>query len=246
MSHKILALWATPRSTSTAFEWMMRQRGDFLVEHEPFGEGFYYGEDRRSRRDADVPARPGLDYASVWRSLRAQAARQPLFIKEFPHYIRDRSDADFLSHFRHSFLIRDPAKSLPGIFHKWPDFTLEETGYVEQHALFERITELDGRAPPVMESGDLLRQPEAMVKAYCAAVDIPFIAEALTWDPGTRKEVSWYDGGSWHGHLRQSRGFEARETSHYVSIDADPHLKRSYEACRPHYEALYAHRLRIA
>mgnify|MGYP004335039397 FL=1 len=26
--HKIVALWAVPCSTSTAFEWMMRQRGD--------------------------------------------------------------------------------------------------------------------------------------------------------------------------------------------------------------------------
>ena len=54
-----LALWATPRSTSTAFEWMMRQRGDFTCVHEPWNELYYYGEDRRSDRDGGVPARPG-------------------------------------------------------------------------------------------------------------------------------------------------------------------------------------------
>jgi len=32
--HKIVALWAVPRSTSTAFEWMMRQRGDMDCLHE--------------------------------------------------------------------------------------------------------------------------------------------------------------------------------------------------------------------
>ena len=42
--HKILALWAVPRSTSTAFEWMMRQRGDLDCLHEPFGEAWYQGE----------------------------------------------------------------------------------------------------------------------------------------------------------------------------------------------------------
>ncbi len=26
--HDIVVLWATPRSTTTAFEWMMRMRGD--------------------------------------------------------------------------------------------------------------------------------------------------------------------------------------------------------------------------
>ncbi|MCP4301768.1 MAG: sulfotransferase family protein, partial [Gammaproteobacteria bacterium] len=45
--HKILALWATPRSTSTAFEWMMRMRGDMTCFHEPFGEAWYQGEDAR-------------------------------------------------------------------------------------------------------------------------------------------------------------------------------------------------------
>ena len=37
---KILALWAVPRSTSTAFERMMRERGDFWVVDEPFGLSF--------------------------------------------------------------------------------------------------------------------------------------------------------------------------------------------------------------
>ena len=47
--HKIVALWAVPRSTSTAFEWMMRQRGDIACLHEPFGEAWYQGEDPLGR-----------------------------------------------------------------------------------------------------------------------------------------------------------------------------------------------------
>ena len=43
--HRILVLWATPRSTSTEFEWMMRPRGDLTCFHEPFGEAWYKGED---------------------------------------------------------------------------------------------------------------------------------------------------------------------------------------------------------
>ena len=44
----ILALWAVPRSTSTAFERMMRERGDFGVHDEPFGQSFYYSQERRN------------------------------------------------------------------------------------------------------------------------------------------------------------------------------------------------------
>ena len=60
--HKILALWATPRSTSTAFEWMMRMRGDMTCFHEPFGEPWYQGEEPLwPRLKPDSPRTPGTD-----------------------------------------------------------------------------------------------------------------------------------------------------------------------------------------
>jgi len=58
---KILALWALPRSTSTAFETMMRQRGDFLVFHEPFVPCFYYSEERKSDRYPEVERNPAYN-----------------------------------------------------------------------------------------------------------------------------------------------------------------------------------------
>lgn len=45
MSQQITLLWAMPRSTSAALEWMMRMRGDHACFHEPFGEAWYHGED---------------------------------------------------------------------------------------------------------------------------------------------------------------------------------------------------------
>lgn len=42
--HRIIVLWATSRSTSTAFEWMMRMRGDMECFYEPFGQAWYQGE----------------------------------------------------------------------------------------------------------------------------------------------------------------------------------------------------------
>ena len=62
----IYVLWATPRSTSTAFEWMMRMRGDMACFHEPFGEAWYQGDDARAPRlSADSPRKPGLNFGVV-------------------------------------------------------------------------------------------------------------------------------------------------------------------------------------
>ena len=111
--HKIVALWAIPRSTSTAFEWMMRQRGDLDCLHEPFGEAWYQGEAPLWHRfqPGDLTT-PGLTLDGVWHDIQARARHGPVFLKDFPHYISHMWDAEFLAHFTHAFLIRDPAKTL--------------------------------------------------------------------------------------------------------------------------------------
>ena len=77
--NKIVALWAIPRSTSTAFEWMMRQRGDLDCLHEPFGEAWYQGENPLWQRfkPGDVTT-PGLTLESVWEDIQARAQKGPV------------------------------------------------------------------------------------------------------------------------------------------------------------------------
>ena len=63
----ILALWAVPRSTSTAFERMMRQRGDHDCVHEPFGEVWYSIGNATHPPPSHVQHRPSLSYESAWK-----------------------------------------------------------------------------------------------------------------------------------------------------------------------------------
>ncbi len=243
--HKILALWATPRSTSTAFEWMMRTRGDMTCFHEPFGEAWYQGEEARwPRIKPDSPRTPGLTFEAVWRTLLEAAEAGPVFSKDFPHYIEHLWSDDFLGHFNHSFLIRDPAKVATSMYKHWPDFVLKEIGFVEQRALFDRLADRQGAAPPVIDSDDLLENPHGIVEAYCGAVGIPFKPEALSWEPGTRDEVSWYDGGSWHQNLRDSDGLKPQPRRYIDISEAPERVKEIHEIVLPHYERLHAHRLK--
>ena len=244
--HKILVLWATPRSTSTAFEWMMRQRGDLRCFHEPFGEWWYAGDGAPwPRLTADSPRKPGLTFESTWSTLQQAAGEGPVFSKDFPHYVENYWTDAFLDHFNHSFLIRDAAKVVTSVQKRWPDVHLKELAFVEQRELFDRIADREGAAPPVIDSDDLLRNPHGIVKAYCEAVDIPFVAEALTWEAGAEtSQYSWYDGGSWHESLKNSTGLTPQEPG-YTDISAAPdHAKQLYEQVLPHYQHLYAHRLK--
>lgn len=242
-----LTLWATPRSTSTAFEWMMRQRGDFRCFHEPFNELYYYGEDRRSKRDASVAARPGHTYASVWSDLIEQAEQTNLFLKDFVYSVAHFLTDEMLDRMTHTFLIRDPRRVIQGIHHHWPDCTFEELGFESLNRLFQRTASRLGQTPVVISSDDLLSYPKATTRAYCQAVGIEFIEQALSWESGERKEVSWYGEGigPWHDALRESKGIEAPKTT-YPPIEDNPQLMELYHRCLPHYQELLAHRLCIA
>ena len=243
--HPIIVLWATPRSTSTAFEWMMRQRGDLTCFHEPFGEWWYEGEDAQwPRLKPDSPRRPGVTFDTVWQTIKKEASKGPVFSKDFPHYIEQYWTDDFLAHFNHSFLIRDAAKVVTSVQKRWPDVHLKELAFAEQRELFDRLAQRDGKAPPVVDSDDLLENPEGIVEAYCDAVGIPFIKEALTWEPGAETAgYSWYDGGSWHDKLKNSTGL-APQPRGYVDIeDAPDRAKELYELVREHYEHMHQFRL---
>ncbi|MBY8977120.1 sulfotransferase family protein [Rhodobacteraceae bacterium NNCM2] len=244
--HKIVALWAIPRSTSTAFEWMMRQRGDMTCFHEPFGEAWYQGEAPLwPRWKPGEKITPGLTLESVWDTIRRAAQERPVFIKDFPHYINHMWDEDFLSHFTHAFLIRDPALTITSIYDKWPDFDEGEVGFPEQRALFDLLSALNGAPPPVVDSDDLLEKPREMTEAFCEAVGIPFIPEALSWEPGADTGAySWWDGGSFHANLRDSTGLTAQKRR-YVELDqTPPRVQQVHRRMKPHYDRLHQFRLR--
>ena len=252
--NRIYVLWATPRSTSTAFEWMMRMRGDMVCFHEPFGEAWYQGDDARAPRlNADSPRKPGLNFRVVLERLQAAARRRPVFFKDMPQFTEHLWDDEFLDCFEHSFLIRDPAKVLASLQRSWlklgdeAGFERNEIGFDEQRALFERLADKLGRAPVVIDSDDLLADPSRMVEKYCNAISVPFIAEALSWEPGNRSEVLWYDGDDsiWHESLKNSNGLKAQPRKP-VAIDELPaRLRELYDDFLPHYQYLYAHRIQL-
>ena len=239
--HKIIALWAIPRSTSTAFELLMRQRGDLDCLHEPFGEAWYQGEDPAwpGFKDGEETT-AGLTIESVWDDIQARAANTPVFLKDFPHYINHMWTPDFLRHFTDAFLIRDPAKTTSSMFNKWPNFDELEVGFPEQRALFDLLTAWNGTPPPVIDSDDMLEDPDAMVAAFCDAVGIPFLHEAMSWEPSGDPSVhSWWDGGSFHANLAQSTGLKPQERRYVEVADAPERVCRVHRRMKPHDDNLY-------
>ena len=112
------------------------------------------------------------------------ARSRPVFVKDMCYYVADRihDDVELIRRMTSTFLVRDPAKSIPSYYRLDPAVTLEEIGCEAQYRCFERFAEVTGRTPVVVDAADLAADPAGTLRAYCRALGLAFIPEALEWD----------------------------------------------------------------
>lgn len=239
-----LALWAVPRSISTAFERMIEARGDFAVLSEPFSVAYYFSEARVSPRYGETAAREEFTPGRVLDSILETARNENVFFKDMAYHVRGCADRDFLSNFQNTFIVRHPRHTLPSLRRLLPDYTLEETGFDQQLRLFDLVRDLSGE-PPVLIDGDELRaRPVEVVSAYCRAVDIHFDRGALSWEPGSAPR--WSTWSRWHVDVADSDGFvppDPAESAPQGAPAGEP--TEVYERCVRIYEELIADKLPI-
>ena len=235
----VFALWSAPRARSTAFFRSMVERGDMLALHEPFWNLLDFGE-------TDVDGRTFESPASLLAWLRDETHDVNVFLKETTdhRYGEVLADRRFLAEARHAFLIRRPEEIAASYYALWPDMRIDEVGLEALRELHAAVRDAGGHPPVVIDSDDLVARPEATMAAYCAAVELPFIPEALTWEPGERPE--WRRSARWHMDVSASSGFEQREHTYPHTVENSDELARFAAHHRPFYEKLHAQRLDVA
>ena len=193
----IHALWCHPRSVSTAFERVMRERGDLDVLHEPFLYEFYLNQSTGLFPDFEPDADHPRTYDDIRRMILARSEVQTLFIKEMAFYalIHLRQDPAFLARMTHCFLIRDPVESILSYYHRDPDFSLFEVGIEAQHQLYQTLRTA-GISPLVITSDDLRADPQATLRRYWSHVGLADAPHAFEWDNKVPK--GWEAVKGWH------------------------------------------------
>lgn len=233
----MLALWSAPRCRSTAFARMMAERNDRVVVHEPFSQVVDFGEvrvgDRVAHTEQDVLA-----------ALRAIAAETPVFFKDTMdfHYPALLADHAFLKAATHTFIIRHPAEAIASHHALNPNLGRDEIGFAWLYEIFAAVRSATGTTPVVIDSDDLLDRPADTVRAYCSAVGIPFVPDALSWQPGMRPE--WQATGRWHQSTSRTAGFTRGSGGGAEAVNANPVLRAYLDYHLPYYELLRTAALR--
>jgi hypothetical protein len=233
----MLMLWSTPRSRSTAFYRMMIERGDFIAIHEPFSHLAVFG-------DAEVRGRPLATTPEVIAELRSLASVKPVFIKETTdkRYPEVLADQRFLAaDAQHAFLIRHPREAIRSYLALSPNARIHEFGFEAQYELYLEVRRLTGRAPLVVDAGDLMSRPADTVKAYCAHVGIDFLAHALSWRPSELPE--WQRFRYWHADAAASSGFAEVPRRRNPGAEQHPMLGTYVEYHLPFYQRLHERRV---
>jgi hypothetical protein len=232
-------MWSGPRTVSTALMRSFENRPDTIVVDEPL-YAFYLDRTgiEHPGRDQVIASMP-----TDWRQVLGQLTAGPvppgvsvLYQKHMTHHLLPEIDRAMLAGLSHAFLIRDPRQLLASYARVRAEPTLADLGLEQQAEIFAAF------GGPVIDSGDILRQPRAALEALCAALGVGFDPAMLAWPPGPRPTdgvwaAHWYDG------VRASTGFGPyREPAGGLPSHLEPLAAR----CRPFYEELRDHRLVIS
>jgi len=238
-----LAMWSGPRNVSTAFMRSWGNRPDTLVVDEPFYAHYLQATGIEHPGREEVIARHETDWRRVVESLLAPLPTGVtiFYQKQMSHHLLPHMGREWLGSVTHGFLIRDPAPMLASLEVKLGEFDLGATGLPQQVEIFDLVCRRTGRVPPVIDSADLLAAPEAMLRALCAALGVPFSERMLSWPPG-RRATDGVWARHWYDRVERSTGFERPGTAGTPQLDG--RLAEFEARCRPLYEKLHAHRLR--
>lgn len=233
-----ICLWSGPRNVSTALMYSFAQRNDTHVYDEPLYAHYLKVSGALHPGREDVLAAMDNDGERVMRTLLAQEDGRTLhFMKHMAHHLVAMQD-DFLSETRNVLLIRDPAQMLPSLVRQLPHASLDDTGLARQASLIETLQQRD--LPFwVLDSRELLLDPEAVLGALCESMGIGFHAGMLSWPAGARSEDGVW-APHWYHAVHQSTGFSPYKPKHGFP----EHLQPLLDVCAPYYEQLYKHAIR--
>lgn len=240
---QILAFWVHPRSISTGFERVFIERGDYKVLHEPFSPLYYVYEKRVDCPGQHIDPNVPHSYADIRQWILEEGDKAAVFFKDMAYHPFDHiiKDDEFIKRMTHTFLIREPEKTILSHAVMNPDVTRDEIGYELEFKLFEKVAEVTGQTPVLIDADELENDPAGITRAYCEAVGIAFIEESMSWEPGQVPE--WDSWKEWHVDAAESSGIQKNMETFDFGLDDRPHLRDHYEYHLPFYEKLYQFRI---
>lgn len=229
-------MWSGPRNLSTAMMRSFGSRADTVVTDEPFYGAYLKASGDPQPMADQVIAAMNCDWSSVSATMTGPApdGAPVWYQKHMAHHMVGPVAHHDLPGLTHAFLIRDPARVVASYAAKRVMVRPDHLGAERQVEFFDREADRLGHAPPVVDSADILADPEPVLRKLCAALGIEWDPAMLRWAPGLR-ETDGLWASHWYDSVIASSGFGPPDTKP-VTLNAEQEAVA--EACRPHYAYL--------
>lgn len=238
---KRICLWSSPRNVSTALMYSFAQRSDTTVVDEPL-YGYFLKESR-----VDHPGKEEIISAMecnfehlISNKLLGEYPTPIVFFKHMTHHMVGDISSEFMGSMFNLFFIRDPKLILNSYAKVIEKPTLNDIGIKLQKQYLD-IAKAKNYSYAVLDSADLLKNPEKLLAKLCDILQIPFEKKMLAWTAGTRKEDGIW-AKYWYANVHQSTGFEKYEGKEIILPKP---LEKIHQEAKPYYDYLIKHTLKI-
>lgn len=237
-----IAMWSGPRNLSTAMMRSFGARADTFVSDEPFYGAYLKLTGDPQPMAAEVIADMDCDWASVACTMSGPVPHdRPIWYqKHMAHHMEGPLGIEALPDHVHAFLIRDPRRVVASYAAKRTQVRPEHLGLFRQRDYFDRVADRLGKAPPVVDSADILKDPPGVLAKLCAALGISWDPAMLSWAPG-RRDTDGIWASHWYNAVEASTGFGPAEGP---LPDLDAEAKAVADACAADYAYLAGYALK--
>lgn len=201
-------MWSGPRNISTALMRSWESRSDTFVIDEPFYAHYL------SVTNVDHPGRDEIvqsgetDQSVVSKGLISDIddSCSIYFQKHMTHHMIPSVGREWMKDVVNCFLIRDPKDMILSYTKVNSNLSMHLLGLEEQYELFEYVTKINGRAPTVVDSKDILLDPRETLRLLCEKIGVVFSEEMLSWSKGVR-DTDGIWAKYWYDNVINSTGF---------------------------------------
>lgn len=238
---EIIHLISGPRNISTALMYAFDNRGDTTVVDEPMYAVYLdqHNVEHPGREDVLQSQSKDLDVV-IKQIFKKLYETEYVFIKNMAHHFID-IDPRFIYDYKNLFLIRDPKQLICSFAKVIHNPTLQDIGLEHEYILYLDLLVKSSFKPIILDSNDILSNPEGMLRALCDRLDIPFTEKMLHWEAGPRQaDGIWAQ--YWYGNVHKSTGFEKQQK---IERKLPKHLEKLYKKAKYYYDKLSEDALKI-
>ena len=136
-------------------------------------------------------------------------------------------------------MIRSPDQVVNSYTNSRGVCTAEDIGIKRQFELYQEISQISGQDIPIIDSNDVLKDPQRILGVLCEKLGIPFLPTMLKWPQGTRTSDGVW-AKHWYKSVDSSSGFAPYSAKHLQLNDEQLSV---VEQVQPFYEELYKKRI---